>query len=554
MKYFDIKTVAQAYDEIATTTTCPFWGVLMILSCLKEQVVPLKSYEFRDADFGGNADRLFLLDDEAEPLSNKGKHFVIFPEKWEENVFNNLINSGCQPNLTSLMVWFYRNVPLEDGATVESLQQEFIAQLCLSDDFCLRLDRSSKSVAFNETLYSERDLLNLLKQNGVVPKADEAKTLKVSTKELVKKLPHELGAGPFFQPLYSGETIRKTLLLTPFNFFESYPYDGSSKSSHSLADPRFEYQTIYFGAPGTGKSHQIREIELSEKWKVFRTTFHPDYDYATFVGCYKPAMHNSQIVYKFVPQVFTQAYVYAWNNPDIKVGLVIEELNRGNCAQIFGDLFQLLDRSSNGFSSYSVKADSDLADYLKQNLNLKDQNLGQKNISLSEEILLPPNFFILATMNTSDQSLFPMDSAFKRRWAWKYIAISNKNKDYKIQIDKNEYDWWTFLDSINKDIYRLTNSEDKKMGYFFVKLPEGQTTIDKDLFVSKVLFYLWSDIYKDVDSASDTIFKNTKGDLVAFGDFFDDQGSVLLDRVNDLMQANGIQPLRRDTSSDEISE
>lgn len=137
----------------------------------------------------------------------------------------------------------------------------------------------------------------------------------------------------------------------------------SSKSNNTESP-----QKIYYGCPGSGKSHKVKDItDKVDKNFVFRTTFHPDTDYASFVGCYKPSMKDGNIEYSYSPQVFTNAYVQACNNPDEKVYLIIEEINRGNCAQIFGDLFQLLDRDKDtGVSEYPVKADKDLADHLKE--------------------------------------------------------------------------------------------------------------------------------------------------------------------------------------------
>lgn len=272
----------------------------------------------------------------------------------------------------------------------------------------------------------------------------------------------------------------------------------------------FFFQQIFYGAPGTGKSHTINEETKGED--VIRTTFHPDTDYSTFVGAYKPttveetvmtvigtkavAVENedgskrkeTKIVYEFVAQAFLQAYIAAWKNyasagedEPKRQFLVIEEINRGNCAQIFGDLFQLLDRNDSGFSEYPIKADADMQKQLKKELhgltiaNANRINALYNNRNVASEVfngdilLLPDNLYIWATMNTSDQSLFPIDSAFKRRWDWKYIPISNANKDWAIKVNGNKYDWWNFLEKINAQIGSTTNSEDKKLGYFFCK-------------------------------------------------------------------------------------
>lgn len=249
------------------------------------------------------------------------------------------------------------------------------------------------------------------------------------------------------------------------------------------------------------------------KERSFRTTFHPDYDYAQFVGSYKPTMNAEKIIYSFVPQVFAKAYVSAWKYflrtkkksvPTIQIYLIIEEINRGNCAQIFGDIFQLLDRNNEGdrkgFSQYTIDADCDFAEWLETSENgLKSVWNDYKRVVGEGKLMLPPNLNILATMNTSDQSLFPMDSAFKRRFDWIYIPINENHKKANFAIDlgnKEKYDWLNFLSAINQNILDITQSDDKQIGEFFVK-PKDGININFEDFRSKVLFYLWDSVYKD---------------------------------------------------------
>ena len=258
--------------------------------------------------------------------------------------------------------------------------------------------------------------------------------------------------------------------------------------------------------------------------------------YGVSVGLKLDTLKNTgTITYDFVPQVFTEAYVKAWQNPTEQVYLVIEEINRGNCAQIFGDLFQLLDRKK-GVSEYPVKAETALAEYLSSVLE-GDAAEGIRDGKLS----LPSNLNIIATMNTSDQSLFPMDSAFKRRWDWKYIPttppadksrtmeLSFKDKTttkYGTTIDAGdyEYDWTEFLEKINEKIQDATHSDDKQLGFWFVKTEEGAEEITISSFVSKVVFYLWNDVFKDMgakDSNPFTIKVDGKNVVMSFNSFFE---------------------------------
>ena len=270
---------------------------------------------------------------------------------------------------------------------------------------------------------------------------------------------------------------------------------------------------------------------------VFRTTFHPDTDYAAFVGCYKPCMNGSVIEYSYMPQVFTNAYIAAWENTKKPVYLVIEEINRGNCAQIFGDLFQLLDRDkATGKSEYPIKADKDLVAHIEKVLGAGHE--GIKN----GELCLPPNLIIYATMNTSDQSLFPMDSAFKRRWDWEYVPI-NYSKDidsgkFVIEIDEHtKYSWVEFLESVNDKIYDATNSEDKQMGNFFIK-----KSIKANEFVNKVMFYLWNEVCKEEYGTQRNFFRKGKEGKTEFKftELFGDNQATIL---KEFMTSLGVEPI-----------
>ena len=395
---------------------------------------------------------------------------------------------------------------------------------------------------------------------------------------------------------------------TFFDYFGQIDYLQERNNKDNSDSP---LQEIFYGAPGTGKSHAIKVItEKAEKeGRVVRTTFHPDSDYSTFVGAYKPTMSTSsrnhrlnlsmedlaqklgimyndeklgkigglqkfcydyfpyisgefmsvnvtkllelagvpssynvevnkyinfcgllpkpaddKIVYTFVPQAFTNAYVKAWNTTE-NVYLIIEEINRGNCAQIFGDLFQLLDRNEKGESDYHVDADTDLGNYIASELESSVRDDFPDGVKEGKKLVLPSNLYIWATMNTSDQSLFPIDSAFKRRWDWKYMPIENEEKGWKIVVNEHEYDWYKFLKAINDEVLTLTHSEDKQLGYFFAKAKDG--IIDAETLVNKVYFYLWTDVFKDYDYESQKAFLKPDGKgAIAFKDFFE-KGEVV---------------------------
>ena len=345
-------------------------------------------------------------------------------------------------------------------------------------------------------------------------------------------------------------------------------------------------QQIYYGAPGTGKSHTVKRHTEGES--VVRTTFHPDSDYSTFVGCYKPTtkeiemrdvtgkviiehgqpVTENRIIYQFVDQAFLQAYIKAWKfyveaedgvDPK-KQFLIIEEINRGNCAQIFGDLFQLLDRNDSGFSEYFIHADKDMQKHLSNafkdylikdshkdainSLYPKEDDVVAKVLS-GEILLLPNNLYIWATMNTSDQSLFPIDSAFKRRWDWEYEPIKYKNINWVIDIEGSKYLWTSFQREINKRIFDATNSEDKMLGDYFVNPTDG--VITEKILLNKILFYLWNDVCKDGEG---DIFKTADNEDVTFSDLHSDGGK---DKLIAMMKYLKVQEIVEDTDAKEPS-
>ena len=400
-----------------------------------------------------------------------------------------------------------------------------------------------------------------------------------------------------------------TIQIDPSSFSFTLIEDEAKKDIITTDKEIFSHQIIYYGAPGTGKSYKIKEYLKSQqvpKENIFRTTFHPDSDYSTFVGVYKPTMekpiekiyakneliskltemknggityspqkfgakywrslkqlnlsdkrdilqacdmsdnytveldkgmavgeeylassNKSNIIYSFVPQTFLNAYIRAYQTQD-NVYLVIEEINRGNCAQIFGDLFQLLDRNAEGKSDYTIKADTDLRAYL-------ENILGSDNEGIKDgELCLPSNLYIFATMNTSDQSLFPIDSAFKRRWDWEYEPIKYKNQDWKIDIGTQQYSWVSFQKIVNDRIFDTTHSEDKMLGDYFVNPHNG--IITEQMLLNKVLFYLWNDVCKEGEGE---IFKTSETEEVSFSDLYGTEGQQ---RIIQMMNYLGVEP------------
>lgn len=618
MKYFSLNEVKRAYQQISTTTKDKFWGILGILYSIENMVEPCKIYSIDTPKLSTFLEDTFRLRD--KKLYDSGSDYsVVFSNTWEDKTSEYFLVG--KPNIMPIIIWAYRNIGFTNELDAKALFEKFVNDFHISREnigqlFTLNL--GVDPIEYKDALYSDEDLLKELGGTS----NNEAATVKMN-KQFVVANAGDLSRGPFFQPLYASLNTLECLIIFPFNTNDYYDVFKSPKPNNLYgADTR---QVIYYGCPGSGKSYKVKDItEIVDKKFLFRTTFHPDTDYASFVGCYKPHSNNrgllngndltedellqcffdskdeakykgeikaryfyeylintsdirrlglnatdiakklddlgfdktkyteaslmsklydwlhddgyvteSTIAYKFCPQVFTNAYVQAWKNPDENVYLIIEEINRGNCAQIFGDLFQLLDRKS-GVSEYPVKADKDLVDHLVKELGKDHEGIKDG------ELKLPSNLIIYATMNTSDQSLFPMDSAFKRRWDWEYVPIEygadKESYNYIITIEDKKYRWVDFLKIVNEKIYDTTRSEDKQMGNFFIK-----KSIDTTEFINKVMFYLWNEVCKEEAGTSRNFFRiaiegNNDGQEFKFVDLFDkaNTNNILIGFMNHL--------------------
>lgn len=595
MKYISLKSVVEAYSANRYHTKNKFWGLLSILSNLDSIVQPGVSYDFLTSRVATFLESLFCIDDTKREYQNGATWNIMLSNQWTVKVSEQMLNGT--PNIYDVATWYFRDAEFKDDIKSTDLISLFLSHSNISiEDAKDLFDFREKEVEFVSAQYDEFELQKALKLGGTNITAEGA---------TIVAHPGELSRAPFIQTLYAGQSTLECLIITPFRFGDLY---YGKRQQGRLLSSLTPSQTIYYGSPGTGKSHTVEKFikEVKEKNPSitdYRTTFHPDYDYASFVGSYKPVVkqdslhkgkkytedelaaiyvknvvpaenisigfveqrikfgvdfceyfngdiaeydinhilelagkeaeagsknrvgftyvqygvkigpdtrrlvNESTITYEFVPQVFTMAYVDAWNKLEegTPVYLVIEEINRGNCAQIFGDIFQLLDRKDDGYSKYPVVPDTDLKDYLTGL-----ENWGKTHLGIADGLCLPPNLNIIATMNTSDQSLFPMDSAFKRRWDWKFIPIDPDCPDsqFKITIGEKHFSWASFITKVNQRILNLTESEDKQIGNFFIK-----KDIDADEFKSKVMFYLWNDVCKEHYNAG-SFFKYTSGEDV----------------------------------------
>ena len=275
----------------------------------------------------------------------------------------------------------------------------------------------------------------------------------------------------------------------------------------------FPRNRILFGAPGTGKSFTLnreKDLLLADGGEYERVTFHPDYSYANFVGTYKPVPckdsdDEDAITYSYVPGPFMRTYVKALQNSKTDTPkpflLVIEEINRANVAAVFGDVFQLLDRGDDEVSEYPIQASEDIKKYLAGELGGNPDDYS--------EIRLPDNMFIWATMNSADQGVFPMDTAFKRRWDFTYLGIDDSEAGIvgkKVVLGQGDYrrivEWNALRKAINNELLTYKVNEDKLMGPYFISkknLPEGEMidpAVFTRIFKNKVIMYLFDDAAK----------------------------------------------------------
>lgn len=353
-----------------------------------------------------------------------------------------------------------------------------------------------------------------------------------------------------------------------------FPDKVDEKRLNGLYVPR---NWIFFGAPGTGKSYQLNRLAkdffLSEN--VTRVTFYPDYTYSQFIGCFKPITKykndsakpasalEAYISYEFVPGPFLEVYVKAVQNPDEDFLLIVEEINRANPAAVFGDVFQLLDRDADGRSEYEVTVPREMRDYLSirlpeyaNNVHITDSaKLLAEQGRLKKEterLSLPPNMYIWATMNSADQGIFPMDTAFKRRWDFRYMGIDEgENTDMggiilseiKVPCGGHEVVWNNLRHAINEFMASedLKINEDKLLGPFFIApsalTPERFGSVFKD----KVLLYLYEDagrtkrskmFRKELNTYAKICKAFDENGIGVFGNGFDD--NIVYNDVDDV--------------------
>ncbi len=531
-----IQTVQRAFDEIAQLgIDNKFWGVLTIVKNVKKYLklpTSIGTMSLIVCDKNGVQNDLknfFSLQNTTD--NNKQANdddWLLLRKDFASWVSYELL-ANKRVNFLSLAVFLFRNTSFQERLTSDLLIQKVKSFLNIPKEWEKDWFKEIASFdieyedSFNQSWSCDFSVgwrkYKFDKTHGSIVFKPSKDIYSVVAK------PDELSRGPFYQPLYAAQG--NAILFIKKDFFENV--EEIKKTNEDVGEVKKQNNTnsitpsqiIYYGVPGCGKSNKIREDlkNLPEKNKV-RVVFHPEYTNAEFIGQILPKV-NGRVTYEFTPGPFTQIIKRAYLNPNEQFYLVIEEINRGNAAAIFGDTFQLLDRLkagetdslgndpanaaantfTEGWSQYFVQND-DVNAYIRGTEN--SIQIGNIRFDSNTAIRLPPNLSILATMNTSDQNVFTLDNAFQRRFDMELVrnefdltkpAVKTQ---YEAEIDDTGIKWGQFWGWINAKITAtlkgLSSTEDKRLGVWFVSNVGG--IIDDKVFAEKVLKFLWDDVFK----------------------------------------------------------
>lgn len=534
-------------------------GLICILSTIESHLVSNKIYKIDLTKLKFSLQKVFDISLQ-NMNSNDECWYIVLSKNWINNFFEKIIKDKI--DLLSLAVFFLRRNSFETEFSEKEILDLFIDKFNLQtvrniwfkEKHSFQVEYTQANVEINQKEFYKLKGINT-----------NSGALKFSGATIVASAT-ELQRCAQIQTLYAGMDMNSILLLNKNDLSKSYDFVNSDNkindSTNSLKSPSTLYakttnsllpakpyeQIIFYGVPGCGKSFKIDNENTKgaadvQKQKV---VFHPDYTNSDFVGQIIPRMKETcegtskktVIEYSFKPGPFTTILRRALRDKEHQYFLLIEEINRGNAAAIFGDLFQLLDRDESGWSCSPVNNDdinfyaaskyefweenySDSHEYDAECVNHPD---GTEPFSRNSGLRLPPNLSIYATMNTNDQNVFTLDNAFNRRFKSEYISnkenpeIPEHCKQFNLIIGETGIRWGAFRNKINEKIIQteLANAEDKQLGLFFIKNENGKREISEKDFADKVLKYLWHDVFKQ-----DKDIFNGKAEISKFEDLID---------------------------------
>ena len=493
--YISLDNLQQARKQILDNVKKPdtFAGIVMLL--LSSAKIQNHYYQADMGNFANIANLGFTLKDVRARITEKS-WYALFTPMWANRALTTFLN-GKPINIYALLatIFWYK-----DENFIEE-QKNLIKELIGSQDFNILFVENRDSYFTENMPVSREQLLQVTKGNTI----DGGLTIKYDDSFIVKDA-GDLSASPFSQTLYSGLEIKQLVNIFDFNIIGEFdlnaeasnhlpPLSPFSKISKPIPNISKKAQNLLlYGVAGVGKSFNINKITGENHSFIERIVFHPDYLNTDFIGQILPTVSKDEegkniIEYQFKAGSFTKILKEAFANPSEHYYLVIEEINRGNAPAIFGEVFQLLDRKADGSSTYRISHD------LMAKEIFNDPN---------QTIYIPSNLTILATMNTADQNVFTLDTAFQRRWTMRMIENDINNCDYRTDpILDTGVSWEHFNNVLNEFILEKNkdtlSSEDKRLGAFFVRQDELAKPTDENEgnpFAEKVIKYLWDDVFK----------------------------------------------------------
>ncbi|WP_201558063.1 McrB family protein [Psychrobacter sp. 72-O-c] len=486
MPYIALETLTESREYVEENVKKPdtFAGLILYLLCVCDVERDGTYLKSNMKEFSEYADRAFCLSPNESSYSEKFWYAALTSD-WQERV-RYFFLQGQKISLKHIMysIFWYKKLN-EIYEVLEKLPKSFINEAFIEDineeDFI-----STKPI-------SKQDLLIHYSNTN-----SDSLTIKFDN-TFVKKRAGDLSGAPFGQTLYAGTEIKRIISVFDFDFFQHYNlFVKESAVEKNVSEPVSSYRIddkkgrniLLYGAPGVGKSHLIETQYCNDLNKIERIVFHPDYMNTDFIGQILPDVNNGAISYDFKAGAFTRILKKAIENAGKHYYLIIEEINRGNAPAIFGEIFQLLDRDSDGVSKYAI-SNQDIAKQVYDDVERK--------------IIIPANLTILATMNTADQNVFTLDTAFQRRWQMQMMENNIEKCNFKdTKILDTSVTWGVFNTVINQHILDnnslMLSSEDKRLGAYFISedvlTQELSAQTDHIFFSEKILKYLWDDVYK----------------------------------------------------------